>query len=595
MELLKKKEKISIINTRNFDLKNKNKNSLNNKLIYLGPWCKNNIKLDDEDYKKTLYLNSPNNTKDYKKDVILMKRNYLILLKLLTNILNKIHKKKYKQRFWEITIGFWLYNYIYNTYSKWSYVKKIKKNFDVESLICSKIDFKDITPLDTFDASKLYHDRLKNYEWGEKTFEEIFSFIFNKKIKIIKFKIKKKEKKNKFVNLRYPINIFFNNSKKIFFYLTEISWKIKMKIIKILKSPPINIYANKKLKIDNKFNRDQILKYFPKLKKKKDFTNFVIKSLIYNIPKIFIEGFKDLENFNKVSKWPKKVNYIATCYGHYYDENFKLYLSNQIQKNKKTKFCVLQHGYANMFLCDDFYNVYLDRKLSDIFLSWGKLKRNKNTPFFYPKEIKNQRQNFLFSKNKKILIVSYTRGNSLRYTSNGTQNSSIIDRENLKVISNFLKLTEKNFSGKILIKNLQVGLQKNFYKSLKENFKYLVFESEQKNFLQVEKNYNLFVHTYIGTPFFESLALNKPTIVIYKRNFHLPFDKKFKSHLKLLKKYNILFEDEKLASKFLNKNYKNISGWWKNKELQRNIRKFSENYCNIEVSPETTFKKVFKV
>ena len=77
-------------------------------------------------------------------------------------------------------------------------------------------------------------------------------------------------------------------------------------------------------------------------------------------------------------------------------------MSNQINKN--AKLCVLQHGYGNMFLGEDFWNAYLDRKISDIYLSWGGVKRKKNIPFFI-QDISSEIKNYKFNTKKKNFIT----------------------------------------------------------------------------------------------------------------------------------------------------------------------------------------------
>jgi putative transferase (TIGR04331 family) len=119
------KKKINIINFS----KNKTSNKiLNNEKVslYIGPWCKNKINLLTENFDDTLNFYKPTNIKEYNQDIRLLKKNYLILLKLITNILNISHNKKYKIRFWEILIGRWLNTWINSVYFRWDYINKIK-------------------------------------------------------------------------------------------------------------------------------------------------------------------------------------------------------------------------------------------------------------------------------------------------------------------------------------------------------------------------------------------------------------------------------------------------------------------------------------
>ena len=62
------------------------------------------------------------------------------------------------------------------------------------------------------------------------------------------------------------------------------------------------------------------------------------------------------------------------------------YVSNQINKN--AKLCVLQHGYGNMFLGEDFWNAYLGRKIKRHIFKLGWSKKKKNIPFFLSESIR---------------------------------------------------------------------------------------------------------------------------------------------------------------------------------------------------------------
>lgn len=90
------------------------------------------------------------------------------------------------------------------------------------------------------------------------------------------------------------------------------------------------------------------------------------------------------------------------------------------------------------------------------------------------------------------------------------------------------------------------------------------------------------------------MALNKPSIIIHQENTNLPFDKKFISHLKKLKKNNILFDNEQIAANFILRNYNFLEKWWNGKEIQKTIRDFCNDYCLYTNKDIKIFKKNFK-
>jgi putative transferase (TIGR04331 family) len=140
-------------------------------------------------------------------------------------------------------------------------------------------------------------------------------------------------------------------------------------------------------------------------------------------------------------------------------------------------------------------------------------------------------------------------------------------------------LVNSDISKKIFIKNQNINIYKNFEYSIRKKNDKIKFINENERFLKIEKNFNLFIHIFFGTPFFECMTLNKPSIIIYQKNIHPPFDKKFTSYIKRLEEEKILYYTEKKAANFLNKNYNNLEKWWNNKNLQNLRNMFCKDYC----------------
>lgn len=563
---------------------------LKKKYLFIGPWCKKNIDLYSEKFNDTINIhNKKQNLKKYKNDIIILKKNYNFILDLVFKKLNFIHKKKFNKRFWEILLSRWLFTWINHAYFRWDYVTKINNKFKISKFITKHSQSNYTAPLNTEEAHYAY--RTDNI-WSELTFNQILNFKFKNKKKFIFLKKNKIFKKSKFQVLNYPKFIFLEKKYKFYLYKSEINPKTKLKIIKNFGSFPIIFFSNQKIYIKKNNLRKEFENLLPK-SKKINFTNFLISTIKYNLPYIFLENFEDLKNLYQKSNWPKNVDFIITSYGQYYDELFKLYLAKQIS-NKKSKLCILQHGYGNFFIKDDFFNVYLDRKISDIFLSWGNLKKNKNKPFFYPRITNTNNLEFKFRDNLNILIISYSFSNNLLFPLSGPLNGDITNQKNLYLLTSLINKIKQKFKNKIYLKNQNNHINNNFSNSLIKKLPFIKIINEKKNFLKVIDKFNLFIHIFFGTPFFECMALNRPSIIIHQENAHPPFDKKFISHLEKLKKNNILFDNEQIAANFILRNYNFLEKWWNGKGIQKTIRDFCNDYCLYTNKDIKIFKKNFK-
>ena len=87
------------------------------------------------------------------------------------------------------------------------------------------------------------------------------------------------------------------------------------------------------------------------------------------------------------------------------------------------------------------------------------------------------------------------------------------------------------------------------------------------------------MHFYLGTPFFESMLFNKPSIIILNKHFQLHFDKKFEIFVNKFMKNKIIFKSADEAGLFVNKNYFSIEKWWNSKKVQDTRKEFCNMYC----------------
>lgn len=580
-----KKKSIRLIN-----FSQNSKVRLNNKknILFLGPWYKKKKSPIAYSLKNTIDFCAFENKKIQEKEIRLQLRAYETLLSFLHKNLNKIHKKKFSKFFWEILLNRWLSVWIKQVYFRWEYLNKIYKKYDVREILNRSNFFKTIIPENTLHAHNIHRGDVK---WSEMTFDQIFNYQNKKKNCDIKI-LKKNYSKN--FPIKFPYFSLLKNKNKIFFYDLNVDKYLKLQIRKEFKFYTIYLYNQNVLRetYESKL-RESFDNYFFK-SKKISFVNFLITTLKYNFPKIFLENFNELEKLYNKMKWPKNPEYILTSYGQYYDELFKYYVAKKKNEYTKTKLLILQHGYANIFIKNDFYNVFFDRKISDKFLCWGhnNYQRKKNIPFFYPKISKSKIKRFKFDAKKKIILITYNFSSDLLISPNSSISGDSLNKITFLNITKFLNEIKHPLNNKIYLKNLNLNTDNNFEESIKKKFNFLKFINEKEKFLDVVKDFNIFVHFYFGTPFFETLLMNKPTVIIYHKNSYQDYDEKFLFFLKKLIKEKILFEDIKKASKFLRKNYYNLEDWWNSKKLQKTRNDFCREYCLATDKPIEVLKKI---
>ena len=204
--------KKTTINLINLQLDKRVKKKISNLGIKLsnyfliGDWCnlKKNFFKDFTEY-RYLDFYQWNNYKKKSKDTKLILQNYSKCINFLKLKLNKVHNKKYSEKFWEILLSRWTFTYIVHVYTRWELVSKINKKYLLNKIIT--FNFKDdeqFIPENSQHAHFIMQS-MKNDFWS--------IWMFNK---IIKFR-KPKQKFIKLENKNVKDELLKGN-KELFFH-----------------------------------------------------------------------------------------------------------------------------------------------------------------------------------------------------------------------------------------------------------------------------------------------------------------------------------------------------------------------------------------
>ena len=589
------RKRIKLITFNLGNLSNKAIKKIRKKNTYLiGNWCKETKNLYQEKTDtKILNFYNWDKLKEKTEDIKYILSVYNKLLVKLTKNLNSIHKTKYNKKYWEFLINRWLMAFIVDIYSKWRIADYLLQKYDVKEFLYQDLKDKMFLPENTFHHHYMHGTQSSFTHWClRKIFKYRVKNLNEKKIKISNLsKIKKTISKCKFK--MYKTNIFnLSLFKKIFLY--ELSFDKKIYFYLKFKNFFINLpYKNEAISFNKNFNNKNLRKDFFNLFKnsKKGFEDFLIKHMYHSMPKIFLENYAALHNCYLTLNWPKQPEFILTTYGHYYDEIFKIYCANKIIK--KTKLFIFQHGDGGYFADDDFYNIGWDKKLCNKYFVWGKHPKKGCKAFFYTKKYLDQTPTFYSSINGKVLLIVY----GFIALPFKPPHGFIDTHEKNKIITfntvDFVNSLKKNIKNKVDIKLLDGSVDKVVKKSIKYKLKKYKIYDEKRSLLNNLKNYNLTIHFYLSTPFFETILFNKPTILIFNKKIQYNYDKNFYLFMKRFYENKIAFTSIREAVLFVNENFNNLESWWNNKKVQKIREDFCETYCR-NFKTNSDFKEIFK-
>jgi putative transferase (TIGR04331 family) len=246
---------------------------------------------------------------------------------------------------------------------------------------------------------------------------------------------------------------------------------------------------------------------------------------------------------------------------------------------KNSKLFIFQHGDGGIFADNDSYNIGWDKRICDKYFVWGKNPKNGYKSFFYTKKYLKKNGRFFSSKGGKILLTMYGFNEQPFRPINGFNDNYETNKGLILNIKVFFSTLSSKIKRDIDIKLSDNSKDKNVKKNLKKNLVKSVIIEDNQDYLKILNNYNLIVHFYLGTPFFESMLFNKPSIIILNKNFQLHFDKNFEIFVNKFLKGKIIFKSAAEAGLFVSKNYYSIEKWWNSKKVQDTRREFCNMYC----------------
>ena len=134
------------------------------------------------------------------------------------------------------------------------------------------------------------------------------------------------------------------------------------------------------------------------------------------------------------------------------------------------------------------------------------------------------------------------------------------------------------------------GKKKKQFLSHNPNLKFL---DEKKKMIKEICSAKLIIHTFCGTGHLESLAINKPTLILFVHNINL-LDDKSKNYIKKLIKLGIVHKTPQSLFKMLNRleSCKSIEKWWNLKKRQKLLKQYRNEFGYFNMQKLTNLRNV---
>jgi len=531
----------------------------------------------------------------HKKEIIKWskyeKKKYDQYLNILYPILNKIHKLNHGKQFWDILLGPFLLlhiafccRYYYSKLQKKNRFKKISKN--KIKILHSK----------SYYVPENTEDHREYFQYSDAGQNQLFSQLimnFNKKNYDL-FKKKKKKIiinrdiiKEKIIKLRQYLSIKIFQPK-----LLVTGAYMPAKFISQLKLRHKRNISFIKFYIPTFFNKDIFWlerNEISTLKSRNNFDKFFLSTLKFSLPKSLLENFNYNYSYSKnfLDNF-KKLKFILN--ENMTEDNLFLIACATI---KKIKTIYVEHNYIQHQFIGNTID-YIKNKF-DFFLTNGWKVKKKNIisagSYFFPNELKKT----IYNNKKKILFISGPTLKRPPYTCSAHDSHDETNR------NTFVKVTKDFFNNldNEILSNMKIRLHPNKlnrHDSYKKMFKskaqkVKIINHSKETFNHSLLNSDFVVNNYLGTPYLQSLCMNKPTLIIYnpKAYFlnsdnHNFYDDLFKA--------NIMHKNPIQAAKFIKKIWKNPYEWWQSKRTQTLRKSFLDRNIKDSFYLQSKIKKL---
>ena len=558
----------------------------------LGDWCKEISDFYEDQY-KIKYINKHHWSNKVKMDE---DRDYLetfinILTYEMGNELNKVHKIEEKNLFWEIILRPWLFSIVPQIFDRWEICRDFFNKFDNVKF---KFHFVKDYKINYLFSRPYYRSAQMDDYWNQNIFSKIIRENYFDRIieeKNLKTKKVEKEKMNIDIkNIAYFPMIFFDakliNQNEIIFDTKQTSPFNFLKLCRNLKIFPItssNFFKRIEKKIVQS-SKTQVSKENLRINLKKKFSDtfeiFCIDQVIEDFPEIFLGYFDSSRKMiAKIVSDKRKI--IFSNQDIFLNDIYRIWVATMCTKN--SKLVINTHG---GFIPEKYVNFNFQNKVAHTHITWHSLGLHKNETQLTPLKLIGLKKKANLQRYLSIVDIELGRY-QFRMNSIPTPSEIKIEYDNL---INFVeKLKPK------IRENIKYRIVNNFGWNFKKKFEKKFGKDKidkSKNLYDLISSSKISIHKYPSTPFTESIYLNIPSVLLYRKD-SWRFNPAYDYMIKKLENSKILFYDPLKLSEHLNDIWENVDNWWNSKEVQNTLDDIKNNIFKSNKNWSSEYQNFF--
>lgn len=498
---------------------------------------------------------------------------YKKILIVISQLLNEIHHTNHNIRYWEILLGPTLRIYLSVFYDRYTCVRSAYAIYaNLQTITLTKNSYAVATTPQEF-SSFLLTD-LFNLQ--------IYSFILDylnaaSKQRFINVRASLNSKpvhnyKENFKNYirRFSNSLFkmFGDQSKVLFIDSGVSFTTLLKIFLKSKGKIVPTIVSNHI-VPSEINWHLRQKLLRKNFAGSDFERCMFEGLTYFLPTCFLEDYQ--QYVNQVVNL--KPELIFSAMGWHYNEPLKFFAARAQEQG--TKLVGHQHGGDYGIL--DFHTSELhETNITDKYYTWGWHETNCNSELkpFYSLKLRETKNRGSRSCQQHYL---YGTANGRRYL--------LRFNYSISAITNYFKFQQRFLHA--LPEYLRNKLQVRLYPSdwgwerivrFQEAQLNLKYQSTKIPFSRALSQAQLYISDHISTTFAESIAINKPTIIVADP-IMWGIREEAQPYFAELKRVGIYYDDPIVAAQSLITIDKDVHHWWQEIDRIKVVNEFRQRFC----------------
>lgn len=562
-------------------------------VLFLGEWCR----LYDRKsvWEKRDAVVAPYHWDDRRKlhqDYLYLQALYEELLKELAAQLNELHRVDHSLRYWRILVGPWLGYFIQMLFDRWSMLRQVLRDNEIAGVRVLQHPEGEQVPNDMAAFTSLFIGDA----WNEFIYSQILDWLGVPVEKVV-VKNQALPRGGNTLSATYRLKLglarvashlsgLLCSDKEYFFIASYLGIQQDLHLQAKLGQLP-KIWRPVAVP-DSSFDPAARQWQLPKTEDNDAFVALARALIPRQIPKTYQEGYRVLVSLTDSLPWPKKPQAIFTSNSYYDDDVFKAWAAKKVESG--TPLVIGQHG-GNYGMALWGFTEDHQIAIADHFLTWGwSVPESSNiTPIGnfkgFGKKITADKVGIALMVEMAMPLLSYHMysvpvavGQWLDYFEEQCR---------------FVQALPADLRAQLLVRLLAWNHGQSQQRRWQARFPDIQLDEGVQPMARLLRKTRIYISTYNGTTYLESLSLNFPTIIFWNP-LHWELRESAIPHFEKLKSVGIFHETPESAARQMATIWHDVAGWWQSAEVQAVRQAFCQRYAHLPERPLDIMAKLFR-